>query len=620
MIGKLTYNCKLLMYYFLFLYKKRKIMNVGGWIGIGVLGVVLLIIIFLVIWFFVIKKKPSPSPLNYGFKCSGSNGCVACNEHDDPHLCVYSTDACGDGCPIEPPVQNKYKCQNNYCVPCSQGDGPDVCSFLTAECKLQGASQGSCQPMQQGAKCDGPNGQCVPCILGTDGCNYSSLDECNKIGCAPSKYYKCNKFGCCIECDPDKDAECHINLTDCLNNCKATVASYKLSPDKSQCLQCEVGEACNSNECMELEKCQASKSTDRYKCDNNGNCVKCDPSEGCTITDPKCGGQCIAKTQFYKCTGPDGCVACPIGSTDPECKFLSMEDCKNSSECKKYKCDFISGNCLECPSGMTGCQSLSECQNSCSVPPSQFDGTFCDNGECKYCLSTSQPKCNIGVPISECRKHCAGGFKCDSLSGGCITCSLDDPSCLFENNQDCVVTGCNALKPNSYNLFYTDPKTSKKSCLAIPTGSSYLYGYGLGNTNFVTMTDVDPKNPNKCPASINDDPNSGLVWPTDAIWKYDGQNLTWHSDKGYIHADEPLSAYDTQLCNVQSNINASSSSIDPTTDKIISDDWCKNNGSPINLYISSEGSIVDKNSGKYFSVSSKNPILQNEPDTNWSFL
>lgn len=462
------------------------------WIGIGLL---LIGAIIGVVWYLKNHKSSGGGgdvPQDYGYKCiPGTGKCVKCDEYDDPRQCKFSSPECGGQCSVTPPEENSFKCYNGKCIPCDPEDGPDICKYQTSECKFPGSAITDCTPIAYGAKCDSVKGECVECVMGEAGCLHSTMAECKQAGCQPSPMYACDEFGCCNECKgPDKTG-CHPDLLDCKNNCTASQQAWKLSDDMKSCVQCSLGEACSNQNCKTKEQCDASIPITpvTYKC-QDGNCVRCQAGESCSMTDSNCNNMCkpVPKPKFRCDIKTGSCSPCDAGSTDPSCKYDTFDQCKPV------------------------CQAL----------PPQFDGTKCDTGRCVPCLSTEDPNCKVGQSITDCRQACAGGYRCGEY--GCVTCSIDDPSCLYATKQDCDAAGCvERMPPGKYQIFYKylNPYDQKV----------YNFCFGAFDvTDPSRLTLSESMTDSVCPIAKKSDPNDPTTFiavPVQPQWTYDGSSLTY---------------------------------------------------------------------------------------------
>lgn len=166
-------------------------------------------------------------------------------------------------------------------------------------------------------------GNCIPCTSGTDPtCIYTSSDACNE-NCKGIESFKCTYTGDyqteCVSCGyQSTDPECiYKSIDDCKKVC---ALKYRCGP--SGCTFCS-----QSDLTRFPGKCIYNNQTD---CSQAGICRKYD---------------------VYKCGhlnyGAVSCTSCNYNDSDPACKYLSMNECQNASDCKpiveqRFKCPLAS--------------------------------------------------------------------------------------------------------------------------------------------------------------------------------------------------------------------------------------------------------------------------------------
>lgn len=447
-----------------------------------------------------------------GFMCS-SGQCISCDTSNTG--CIYNSSDCSFQCSNPVPVDYKYGCYNGECVECDPSNGVP-CRYKTSQCIPDGGTTSACSPGILGWKCTDPNtGDCEnTCYIGEPSC-LATKDEC-VAACSPTQLYSCNsQTGCCELCpDPNNCPNQHPNMQDCLNNCTGTESLWTPNSDRSACIQCSYDQKCNvfPTACTDYQTCVNSLSDESgYYCDSNSQCNSCnlkDPPSPPIVCIPGDISQCpscctkLKSTWWQIVTDSEGNQACQQ-CTDPKSICASPSQCQYTSE--------------------------ADCRTA--LPPTPWDGWFCNNGFCSQCLSwdpSTYPAgatCTVGG-IDQCWKVCAGGYHCDPKSG-ISQCSADDPSCLFATEEDAQKVPCSyGMPPGSYTIFYTDPNTKDKSCMTISSSPSV-------GPSALTMVPVDENGNCPQPAPIN---SGGLsvTYPQDLHWNYDGTYLTWHSDVGDV--------------------------------------------------------------------------------------
>ena len=405
-----------------------------------ILGIVIVLGIVAIALFFLLRKKKYGCVAGQCVECSTSN-------------CTFTDSNCSNQCG-NPSTMN-YGCYNGQCVHCDPSHGVP-CSYDNPSCIPVGGTGSDCTPGVLGWKCNGDSFTCTnDCFMGEPSC-LATQAEC-QAACQPEPMYSCNSTtGCCTLCpDPSKCTNTHPSLQDCLNNCSATSSFWQPNSDNTECIQCTNSQMCDGPfppQCTDYATClqKIASPPNGFYC-SNGNCIACS-------TDPKnplYNAACVAENQ----------QACEANCCTNQGKTMwkIITDSEGNRACEQCQPNEV------CETG-TPCVYTSELECRTYLPPSPWDGWFCSNGYCSQCLSwdpsTYPPgtTCTIGG-IDDCRKTCAGGYKCDPLLGP-SPCSADDPYCLFATEADAAKV---CPTPNGFNC-----EPSSGSCLPC-FGSNCLY-------------------------------------------------------------------------------------------------------------------------------------------------
>ena len=384
------------------------------------------------------------------FDCPASgNVCsrVECPDCDDGNPCTI------DSCDSEGVVSNVEKSCTDY-DPCTA----DYCDQTTGECVHMPVA-----------------GDCVPCAMGDDAaCN--TVENNPSPNCLIGKCVEIKLEGGSVPCGAGNTCpgggRCDTQLGVCMTN----ICDYEP-------VNCEDGNACTKNECIEeMGGCQSTcictfgcttESDDSEECDDGNPCttdmcisgagagscagtlplfcynepVDCD--DGDPLTLDYCDtelGTCVNLPKVFDCLDDATCQNVQNKCTTDEycdgvtltCQFRAV-DCNDRDPCTQDSCDPRIG-CVHTP--ILGCGDDEPCTtdamcddgNECTIDSCVADPNNPDKSYCKHLdrVCDEAPKCHKGT--------CVPGKGCVYLPVPDCQCSAHS-DCMAENM--CSVGRCN---------------------------------------------------------------------------------------------------------------------------------------------------------------------------------
>jgi len=254
--------------------------------------------------------------------------------------------------------------------------------------------------------------------------------------------------------------------------------------EETQAIDCNEGQVCVGNKCVEGEcltedDCENDEICDNYKC------IECKENTDCNTSIEKCvGGKCIPKE--WECEGDEQCSGTKVCTINHKCvDCIYNDDCTGDNVCtienkcvqcvydtdctqEGYGCNSTNNICYKLPDcdGPEDCNGTDLCLDGFCVaqgPECTAEGDECDEGyECVNETCVKIPECTVPT-------DCNGSRTC--INGSCVLIDEggdDDDEIYCEEDRGYFCRSSNACQNDGGSIIAEYFCNSPNRCCNIP--------------------------------------------------------------------------------------------------------------------------------------------------------